>query len=52
MLYAPVSSFVAMKMINSYTSKIRKDDKPKIEEAVKVVEKHIDFERLEKALQP
>jgi phosphate acetyltransferase len=52
MLYAPLSSFVAMKMINSYTSKIRKDDKPKIEEAVKVVEKHIDFERLEKVLQP
>jgi len=52
MLYAPVSSFVAMKMINSYTSKIRKDDKPKIEEAVKVVETHIDFEKLEKALRP
>jgi phosphate acetyltransferase len=50
-LYAPVSSFVAMKMINSHTSKIRKEDKPKIEEAVNVVEKHIDFERLEKALQ-
>lgn len=52
MLYAPVSSFVAMKMINSYTSKFRKDDKPKIEEAIKIVENHIDFERLEKALQP
>lgn len=52
MLYAPLSSFIAMKMINSYTSKFRKDDKPKIEEAIKVVENHIDFERLEKALQP
>ncbi len=52
MLYAPVSSFIAMKMINSYTSKIRKDDKEKIEEAVKVVETHIDFEKLERALQP
>lgn len=51
MLYAPVSSFVAMKMINSYTLKFRKDDKPKIEEAIKVVEKHIDFEKLEKAIQ-
>lgn len=50
MLYAPVSSFVAMKMINSYTSKIRKDDRQKIEEAVKVVETHIDFEKLETAL--
>lgn len=52
MLYAPVSSFVAMKMINSYTTKIRKDDKQKIEEAIKVVETHIDFEKLETALQP
>ncbi len=51
MLYAPVSSFVAMKMINSYTSKFRKDDKCKIEEAIKVVENHIDFETLEKAIQ-
>lgn len=51
MLYAPVSSFVAMKMINSYTAKIRKEDKEKIEEAIHVVEKHIDFERLQTALQ-
>lgn len=50
MLYAPLSSFVAMKMITSYTSKFRGDDKPKIEEAIKVVEKHVDFEMLEKAL--
>lgn len=51
MLYAPVSSFVAMKMINSFTAKIRKEDTEKIEEAVKVVEQHIDFEKLQKALQ-
>ncbi len=50
MLYAPVSSFVAMKMINSHTSKIRKDDMPKIEEAVKVVENHIDFEKLKEII--
>lgn len=50
MLYAPVSSFIAMKMINSYTLKIRKDDKEKIEEAIKAVESHIDFEKLETAL--
>jgi phosphate acetyltransferase len=49
MLYAPVSSFVALKMINSYTSKFRKDDKEKIAEAIKIVESHIDFERLERA---
>jgi dethiobiotin synthase len=52
MLYAPVSSFVALKMIHSYTSKFRKDDKEKIEEAIKVVESHIDFEKLETAIQP
>ncbi len=52
MLYAPVSSFVAMKMINSYTTKIRKEDTAKIEEAVKVVETHVDFEMLQKALEP
>lgn len=51
MLYAPVSSFHAMKMISSYTSKIRKDDKQKIEEAVSVVESHIDFQKLETILQ-
>jgi hypothetical protein len=50
MLYAPVSSFVAMKMINAYTTKIRKEDTEKIEEAIKIVEEHVDFEKLEKAL--
>lgn len=52
MLYVPMNSFVVMKMINSYTLKIRKDDEEKIKEAVQVVESHIDFEKLEKALQP
>jgi len=52
MLYAPVSSFVAMKMIHSYTVKIRKADTAKIEEAIKVVEEHIDFQTLQKALPP
>jgi hypothetical protein len=46
MLYAPVSSFVAMKMINSFTTKIRSEDRSKIEEAVKVVESNIDFDLL------
>jgi dethiobiotin synthase len=45
-LYAPVSSFIAMKMIHSHTAKIRKGDTAKIEEAVKVVESHIDFDTL------
>ena len=52
MLYAPLSSFMAMKMVNSYTTKIRTDDTEKIEEAIKVVEQHVDFEKLQKALQP
>ncbi|WP_316358220.1 phosphotransacetylase family protein [Candidatus Neptunichlamydia sp. REUL1] len=46
MLYAPVSSYRAMEMITSYTVKIRKEDKEKINEAVEVVESHIDFDLL------
>lgn len=46
MLYSPVSSFSAMKMINSYTTKTRSEDRTKIEEAVKTVESHIDFDQL------
>lgn len=45
-IYTPLSSFVAMKMINTYTTKIRKEDTAKIEEAVKIVESHIDFDLL------
>ncbi len=48
MLYVPVSSFVAMKMINSYTTKIRSEDTDKIKEAVRVVETHIDFDQFER----
>ncbi|HSX26548.1 MAG TPA: AAA family ATPase [Chlamydiales bacterium] len=50
MLYAPLSSFVAMKMINSYTTKIRKEDTAKIEEAIEIVERHIDFNLLMDAI--
>jgi len=50
MIHIPLSSFIAMKMINSYTTKIRKDDTPKIEEAIRIVEYHIDFDRLIAAL--
>lgn len=46
MLYAPVGSYTAMKMITSFTAKIRKEDTEKIKEAVSLVEKHIDFDRL------
>ncbi len=46
MLYVPLSSFAVMKMINGFTTKIRKEDTAKVEEAIQVVESHIDFERL------
>lgn len=50
MIYAPISNFIALKMINSYTTKIRKEDDAKIQEAILAVETHIDFDRLETAL--
>ena len=50
LLYVPVSSFIAMKMINSHTIKIRSEDEPKIAKAIQVVESHIDFSRLEEAI--
>ena len=50
MLYAPVSSYKAMEMITSYTVKIRKEDKEKIQEAIELVESHIDFDKLSKAV--
>ena len=50
MLYVPISSSIAMKMIHSYTTKIRSEDQPKIDEAVKVVESNINFELLEKSI--
>lgn len=50
MLYAPVNSFTAMKMINTNTTKIRKEDTAKIEEAVKIVEEYVDFDLLQKII--
>jgi phosphate acetyltransferase len=46
MLYAPLSSYMAMKMITSYTAKIQQEDIAKVKEAIEVVESHIDFELL------
>lgn len=46
MLYAPMASYSAMKMITTFTVKIRKEDIAKIQEAVDLVEKHIDFDTL------
>lgn len=45
-IYAPVESYDAMKMITSYIAKIRREDTPKIEKAIEVVEKNINFEAL------
>ena len=50
MLYAPVSSYVAMTMITSFTAKIRKEDKAKIHEAIEIVENNINFELLMQVL--
>jgi dethiobiotin synthetase len=50
MIYAPVSSFIALKMINSYTTKIRKEDEAKIRQAILTVKSNIDFDRLEQAV--
>ena len=46
-LYVPVPSLAALKMINSHTHKIRREDTAKIAEAIRVVETHIDFDLLE-----
>jgi len=48
--YAPIASLEAMQMINSYTAKIRKEDTAKVNEAIHVVEGHIDFQALCKAV--
>ena len=49
MLYTPVSNYIAMKMITSFTAKIRKEDVAKVKEAIDVVESHIDFSFFDKA---
>jgi len=46
-LYAPYSSFEAMRMISSFTAKIRKDDLSKIQNAITLVESHLNFSYLE-----
>lgn len=50
MLYAPLSSFLAMKMINSYVAKIRKEDHPKVEAAINLVERYVDLDLLLKLI--
>lgn len=45
-LYAPVCSYDAMKMITSFTAKIRGEDQPKIEQAIQLVEQNLNFDLL------
>jgi phosphate acetyltransferase len=42
-LYAAYTSFDAMRMITSFTAKIRKEDTSKVKKAIEIVEKHLDF---------
>lgn len=43
-LYAPLCSYDAMKMITSFVAKIQGDDLPKIEKAIELVEKSLNFD--------
>lgn len=45
-LYAPLCSYDAMKMITSFTAKIRGEDLPKIEQAIQLVEQNLNFDLL------
>lgn len=42
-LYAAYSSYEAMRMITSFTAKIRKEDISKVQKAIELVENNIDF---------
>ena len=46
MLYTPLHSYSVMKLITSYTVKLRTEDREKIQEAISIVEKHTDFDQL------
>lgn len=45
-LYAPICSYDVMKMITSFIAKIRKEDVPKITQAINLVENHVNFDLL------
>ncbi len=42
-LYVPQPSYLTLKIITGFTSKIRKDDVFKVSEAMRLVERHVDF---------
>lgn len=45
-LYAPLFSYDAMRLITSYTAKIRGEDLPKVDKAISLVEQNINFDLL------
>lgn len=45
-IHAPVSSFEAMKLITGFTAKIGRKDVCKVQQAIDLMEQHIDFEVL------
>lgn len=45
-LYAPLCSYDAMKMITSFTAKIRVEDQQKIEQAIQLAEQNLNFDLL------
>ncbi len=45
-LLAPFGSYDVMKMITTFNAKIQKDDTPKIEKAISLVESHVNFDAL------
>ncbi|PCI78721.1 cobyrinic acid a,c-diamide synthase [Candidatus Aerophobetes bacterium] len=46
MIHAPLSSYKAMELITSYTVKIGREDKEKVDLATKLAEENIDFDLL------
>ncbi|MCH9613927.1 MAG: Phosphate acetyltransferase [Chlamydiia bacterium] len=50
MLYTPVSSTKAMQMINSHTAKIQIEDAEKVNEAIDLVESHLNFDAILRTL--
>ncbi|SCA62994.1 Uncharacterized protein SCG7109_AG_00280 [Chlamydiales bacterium SCGC AG-110-M15] len=45
-IYAPMSSYKAMKKLVSFVGKIRNEDERKVEKAINLVENHVDFDGL------
>lgn len=50
MLHTPLHSTTVMEKIHSFTAKIRTEDIDKVQEAIEVVENHIDFDLLDALL--